>query len=330
LSAAKDPIHGLVGDVGGTNARFALAHIEGGKVRVEDPISYKAADYPTGDEAVEAYVAQLDPALRPRFAVVAAAGPIDDGAVTFTNNTAWKFSENGLAKAGGFARARLINDFTAQALAIDHLTDGDVRRVGPAGSPPARGTAAILGPGTGFGVAARVDDGETRATLTSEGGHMGLAAEDALEIEVLRRLTLAHGRVSVERVVSGPGLLNLYRTLADIKGEPATIQAPDQITKAALAGEPLAELALQRFCAFLGAVAGNFALAYGARKGVYISGGIAPDIFDFLANSDFRARFEAKGRMSDYVKAIPTFVVTQPHAALIGAASLLPTLEAAA
>ena len=325
------PAHGLVGDVGGTNARFALAHVEAGGVRVEDPVGFKAADYPTGDAALRAYLDQLPAGLeRPRFAVVAAAGPITDGAVTFTNNTAWTFSEAGLARAGGFDGVRLINDFTAQALAIEHLRAADLHRIGPAGAPPKRGTTAILGPGTGFGVAARIDDGAHRATLTSEGGHMGLSADDALEIEVIRRLAALHGRVSVERVLSGPGLLQLYHVLAAIRGEAAPIATPDRVTEAALAGEPLAALALERFCGFLGAVAGNFALAYGARKGVYISGGIAPDILDFLAASDFRARFESKGRMSDYVKAIPTLVVIQPHAALVGAASLLPALEAKA
>jgi glucokinase len=322
-------VHGLVGDVGGTNARFALAQVDAHGVRVEDPVAFKAADYPSGDAALRAYLDQLPKgAEAPRFAVLAAAGPITNGAVTFTNNTAWSFSEAGLAKAGGFSGVRLINDFTAQALAIDHFTPADLHRIGPAGSPPDRGATAILGPGTGFGVAARVDDGEHRATLTSEGGHMGLAGEDALEIEILRRMTEAHGRVSVERVVSGPGLLSLYQTLAGIRGEAAPITAPNKITEAALAGEPLAALALTRFCAFLGAVAGNFALAYGARKGVYVAGGIAPEILDFLGSSPFRERFESKGRMSDYVKAIPTFVVIQPHAALIGAASLLPALEA--
>ena len=324
-------VHGLVGDVGGTNARFALARIDQGDIRVEDPIVFRAADYPSGDAALVAYLDQLPADVsRPRFAVVAAAGPIESGAVTFTNHTAWTFSEAGLASAGGFAGVGLINDFTAQAMAIDHLRESDLRRLGPAGSPPARGTTAILGPGTGFGVAARVDDGTHIATLTSEGGHMALSADDALEVEVIRRLALTYGRVSVERVLSGPGLRNLYRALADIHGEDAPITVPDQITRAALAGEPLATLALTRFCAFLGASAGNFALAYGARKGVYIAGGIAPEILDFLANSPFRDRFESKGRMSDYVKAIPTLVVTQPHAALIGAASLLPALEARA
>ena len=318
------PPLGLVGDVGGTNARFALARRDsGGRMLIDQPVAYRAADYASGDDAVLAYLSRLDLKAPPAFAVIAAAGPIEDGAVTFTNNTAWRFSEAGLAKAGGFSRARLINDFTAQVLAIDHFQDQDLRRIGPAGPQPGRATAVILGPGTGFGVGARVDDGEARAILTAEGGHSGFAPGDETEVEIVRRLMARYGRVSVERILSGPGLLNLYQVLADLRGEHPTCTAPDQITRQALAGEPLCRAAVERFCAMLGSVAGDFALAYGAKGGVYISGGIAPDIIDLLAASDFRRRFEAKGRMSDYVIAISTWVVLEPFAALVGAASLL-------
>ena len=127
--------------------------------------------------------------------------------------------------------------------------------------------------------------------------------------------------------MSGPGLLNLYQTLAEMRGEPTVCTEPDQVTHQALAGEPLCRLALERFCAILGSVAGDFALAYGAVAGVYVSGGIAPAVIEVLAASDFRRRFEAKGRMSDYLKTISTFVVIQPHAALIGAASRLHDLS---
>ena len=324
--AISSPLLGLVGDVGGTNARFALARRQGGRLAVERAAAFRAADFPTGDEALRAYLSQLKLEAPPAFAVVAAAGPIEDGEVVFTNNTAWRFSEAGLAKAGGFERARLINDFTAQALAIDHLQDTDLRRIGPPTERPRGGTAAILGPGTGFGAGARVDDGRSRAILTAEGGHCGFSPGDDVEIEIVRRLMDRFGRVSVERILSGPGLVNLYQVLADMGGEPATRTAPDQITQGALAGEPLCRLALDRFCAILGSVAGDFALAYGATAGVYISGGIAPGVVDMLAASDFRRRFEAKGRMSDYLKPIATLVVMQPHTALIGAASLLDEL----
>jgi len=334
MPASKDmpgaaPLLGLVGDVGGTNARFALARSQDGQLVVDQPIAYRAADFPTGDAALAAYLGQLELAPPPAFAVVAAAGPVDDGQVVFTNNTAWRFSEAGLAQAGGFDRVRLINDFTAQTLAIDHLQDTDLRRIGPALDRPRLGTAAILGPGTGFGAGARVDDGQARAILTAEGGHCGFSPGDATEIEIVRRLMDRFGRVSVERILSGPGLLNLYQILADMRGEAGAFTEPDQITQAALAGEPLCRLALERFCAILGSAAGDFALAYGAKAGVYISGGIAPAVIDVLAASDFRRRFEAKGRMSDYMKPIPTFVVMQPHTALIGAASLLGELARA-
>jgi glucokinase len=202
--------------------------------------------------------------------------------------------------------------------------------VGPEVDAPVRGTAAILGPGTGFGAAALVDDEHGRAILTGEGGHAGFAPEDEVEIEILRRLTKRFGLVSIERVLSGPGLLNLYQALAEMAGEPASLTAPDQVTKAALAGEGLPRAALSRFCAILGAVAGDFALSIGAKRGVYISGGIAPDILEFLKASDFRQRFEAKDRMHAYLAAIPTHVVTQPHVALIGAAALLADLAAPA
>ena len=313
---------GLVGDVGGTHARFAIAETDGKKTRIVHAAVLLAADYPTGEAALEAYLSKLKDA-RPSQAVIAAAGPIDKGVVSFTNNDGWGFSEKRVAKTCGFSRVTLINDFTAQALAIDRLSSRDTRLIGPNVRGRPHATAAIVGPGTGFGAAALVDDGRTRAVLTGEGGHSAFAPEDDIEIEILRRLTARFGEVSVERVVSGPGLFNLYQALADMAGETPSLTAPDQVTHAGLAGAGLARDALHRFCAILGSVAGNLALAMGAQGGVYISGGIAPDIFDFLAASDFRRRFETKDRMSDYLRAIPTRVVTQPHAALIGAAALL-------
>ena len=319
---------GLVGDVGGTNARFALAVRQAGRLAISQPASFRATDYPSGDAALKAYLDRLDSPTRPGFAVVAAAGPIENRAVTFTNNTAWRFSETGLEQAGGFRRARLINDFEAQALSIDHLSDADVRHIGGPTERAKTGTAAIFGPGTGFGAGARVMDERGRAILTSEAGHSGFAPGDETEIEIIRRLMTPFGRVSVERLLSGPGLLHLYQTLAAMRDEPAPHAEPDQVTRAALSGEPLSRLVLDRFCAILGSVAGDLALVYGAKGGVYISGGIAPIVINVLETSDFRRRFEAKGRMSDYLRAISTFVVTQPHAALIGAASLLDDLAA--
>ena len=317
---------GLVGDVGGTHARFAIAETHGRRTRIRHAAVLAAADYPTGEAALEAYLKGLK-GKRPHLAVVAAAGPILNGKVSFTNNDGWGFSEKRVAKKCGFSDVRLINDFTAQALAIDRLAARDTRLIGPDLKGRSQATAVIMGPGTGFGAAALVRDGRGRAVATGEGGHAAFAPEDEVEIEILRRLTKRFGEVSIERVLSGPGLFNLYQALAEMAGKPAPLTAPDQVTHAGLAGEGLAREALARFCAILGSVAGNLALAMGAQGGVYISGGIAPDIFDFLKASDFRRRFEAKDRMADYLRAIPTRVVVQPYAALIGAAALLGDLK---
>jgi glucokinase len=325
VSSDQSPI-GLVGDVGGTNARFALARRHRGRFAVEHAASFHAASYPTGDDALRAYLAGPAAGVAPRFAVIAAAGPIENGQVLFTNNTAWSFSESGLAKAGGFQRLRLINDFTAQALSIEHLQDGDVRAIGEPTDRTITGNAAILGPGTGFGAGVRVLDGRGRAILTGEAGHCGISPGDETEVEIVRLLMARFGRVSVERILSGPGLVNLHQALAQLRGETAAAIQPDEITRGALAGDPLCRVTVDRFCAILGSVAGDFALAYGAKAGVYVSGGIAPVIIDLIPASAFRSRFEAKGRMSGYLTDIPTFVVLQSHSALIGAASLLDAM----
>jgi len=327
MTDAEPKIVGLVGDVGGTNARFAIAEVGGGKIRLRDAKVLAAADYETSEAALAAYLKGLRAVgPRPDYAVVAAAGPVNRGTVVFTNNRRWKVSESELIKAGGLKGARVINDFTAQALALDHLKPSSLKRIGPKGAVAKTGSAVIIGPGTGFGAAARVFDGTSWATVTGEGGHSGWAAAEPVEIEILKWITSKYGRSSVERVLSGPGLLNLYQALCEIEGRPAPLAEPAAVTRAALAGDALARTALDRFCAILGAVAGDFALCFGAVRGVYISGGIAPDIFDVLAASDFRKRFEDKGRMSDYLKPIPTHVVVEPHAALIGSASVLKDL----
>ncbi|HEX4196183.1 MAG TPA: glucokinase [Caulobacteraceae bacterium] len=320
-----DGASGLVGDVGGTNARFAIAETDGEATRITHAAVLQASDYPSGEAALAAYLDMLE-GQRPRLAVIAAAGPVIKGCVDFTNNGGWGFSEKRVCKACGFVEVKLINDFTAQALALDRLAPRDSRPIGRRVRGRAGATAAIMGPGTGFGSAALVRDGRRQAVMTGEGGHWSFAPEDEVEIEILRRLMVRFGEVSVERVLSGPGLLNLYQAMGAMTGQSTDLTAPADITREALAGEGLAREALSRFCAILGSIAGNFALAVGAEAGVYICGGIAPDIFDFLEASDFRRRFETKDRMSDYLAAIPTRVVTQPHAALIGAAALLGEL----
>jgi len=309
---------GLVGDIGGTNARFALVELDAPGRPVTRVVSRPAADHPTASEAIAAYLTGQGGA-RPVAAVIAVAGPVTDGFIDLTNSS-WTLSEAGLVEAG-LGRARLINDYAALALAIGRLGEADLRRIGPEGSPDPQGTLAILGPGTGFGVSALARDGRGgEAALATEGGHVGLAPGDATELEILRDLTERYGRVSVERVLSGPGLEDLHRCL---HGE--ELDAP-AITRSALAGDTEALATVDRFCALLGSVAGDFALAYGATGGVYVAGGIAPRILAVLERSPFRERFEAKGRFRDYMAAIPTHVVVHSHPALLGAARALEEL----
>jgi glucokinase len=184
-----------------------------------------------------------------------------------------------------------------------------------------------LGAGTGFGVAALARSDRGDIALATEGGHGGFAPSDEVELQVLRRMMGKYGRVSIERLLSGQGLYDLYCALADLKGQAPALPDEVAVTKEGLVGDPLAAEALDRFGGILGAVAGDLALTFGARGGVYVSGGIAPRIAERLAAGSFRARFEDKGRLSDYVATIPTYLVLHPYPAIVGAARQLEQME---
>jgi len=313
----------LVGDVGGTNARFALAELGATPPRIRDIRILHSHDYPHAIGAVRAYLATTTE--RPAAAVIAVAGPVTAGAVRFTN-LHWSLSEKELL-AQGFATARLINDFLALALAIPLLAAEDIRKVGPKIEGEKAKPIAAIGPGTGFGAALLLP---TRSGLpvavATEGGHASLAPNGDVEIEILKFLWREFGHVSLERVLSGPGLINLHRALAAIEGRaPENVAAPE-ITSGALAGEEPYLSTVKRFAAMLGAAAGNFALTFGAQGGVYVAGGIAPGILRLLEQSDFRARFEDKGRFRAYLAAIPTSVVIHTDMAFLGAASVAQSL----
>lgn len=315
---------GLVGDVGGTNARFALVDQER---KVRYPKTYPAKDFATLDDAVCAYMKDTAGRKRPTRAAIAVAGPVVDGEIEFTNLD-WQVSESDLVANCDFEAVKLLNDFAAQALAAPRLDAESLHRLGPSVKGQSDGAIAVLGPGTGFGVAALARGGGRDTPLPSEGGHAGFAPFDEVEDQILDRLREQHGRrVSIERVLSGPGLLSIYRALGDIEGLPAAAGEPSAVVEASEKGDRLAGLAIDRFCAILGGVAGDLALTFGARGGVYVAGGIAPRLIERLEKSDFRARFEAKGRLADYVRDIPTQVITHPYTALLGAARALAELE---
>lgn len=319
----KPQYEGLVGDVGGTNARFALIDSQG---HVRHPRSFPARDYASLADVIAEYLEQTAGRKRPPRAVIAVAGPVLDGEIEFTNLD-WHISEGDLLAHFEFEAVRLINDFAAQALACPQLEPDDLRVLGPELRGGADCPMVVMGAGTGFGVAglARGDRGDVM--IATEGGHASFAPYDDVEVEVWRRLKARHGRVSIERLLSGPGLFDLYRALADIDGANAELPDEKGVIEACNAGDLRAVDAVDRFCAIFGSVAGDLALSFGARGGVFISGGMAPRIAERLASGDFRRRFEDKGRLSAYLAQIPTSLVLHPYPAIVGAARELAQME---
>jgi glucokinase len=313
------PEVGLIGDIGATNARFALVQADGS---MTSPRVYALNDYPSISHAIDAYLAEESPPVRPEQAVLAVAPPITGDQVTLTNHT-WTFSIEALRRHVGLRRLRVINDFAANALAIPHLGESDRVQIG-AGSPVSDAPIALIGPGTGLGVSALVPTQSGAVPIPGEGGHVTMAPANAQESAVLDLMRKRYDHVSAERVLSGPGLVNLYTTLCELSAVPAASFMPAQITNPRIWDEdPRTLEATAMFCAMLGTVAGNLALTFGARGGIYIAGGIVPRLGAYFAQSEFRARFEAKGRLRGYLAAIPTYVIAQPLPALLGATALL-------
>ena len=253
---------------------------------------------------------------------IAVASPIAGDRITLTNRD-WSFSASRLKRSLGLDRLEIVNDFAAIALCIPSLTSRDVLRIGP-GKKAAGAPVAILGPGTGLGVSLLVPAGKGWLPVATEGGHVSLPAADETDAAIIETLRRRFGHVSAERVLSGPGLADLYTVLAALEGRSVEERAPPEVMDAALNGsDPLAIAAVERFCAFLGTVAGDIALTAGARGGVYIAGGIVPRLGNALKRTPFRARFEAKGRFKTYLRDVPTYVITREQPAFGGLKNLL-------
>ena len=314
---------GLVGDVGGTNARLALVD-EAGHIR--HPKTYPAADFGSLGEVIAQYLEATVGRRHPPRAVLAVAGPVVDGEIEFTN-LAWRISEGELVGTFAFEAAQLINDFAAQAMACPVLDPDDLKPIGPVIRGAEGAPIVVLGAGTGFGVAGLARSGRGDVPIATEGGHAAFAPGDELEAQVLERLRRTHGRVSIERVLSGRGMFELYKALGDIRGAPTGLADEKAVFAAGQAGDLLCAETLDRFCGILGSVAGDLALTFGARAGIYVSGGIAPRMVDRLNAGEFRRRFEDKGRLSDYTRDIPTSLIVHPYAALVGSARALKQLE---
>ena len=319
MTPAKAPTTWLVGDIGGTNARFGLVSPDGELLHSR---VLADADYPGIAEAIDAYLAERDGLPRPRRGAIAIASPVAGDEVRMTNHP-WAFSMSGLKSRLRFQRLEVINDFTAQALALPHLKDGDKVKIGAGDTLPGY-PIGVLGPGSGLGVSGLIPAGKHWVPLTGEGGHATMPPITDRESAALGAMRRHLDHVSGERVLSGPGLVNLYNALAEVDGVPARQYTAAQITDADTGrSDPLCAEATDMFCAMLGTVAGNLALTLGARGGVYIGGGIVPRLGERFAASAFRQRFEAKGRFREYLSAIPTYVVTHRLPAFLGCAAAL-------
>jgi glucokinase len=318
-AAATSATTWLVGDIGATHARFGLVSPDGTLLHSR---TFADEDYPAIDDAIAAFLAERGALLMPRQGAIAIASPITGDRVAMTNHP-WSFSVLALRSRFGFDRLEVINDFTALALALPRLTPRDRLMVG-GGAAVTGAPIGVLGPGSGLGVSGLVPSGSSWVALTGEGGHATMAPATDRESAVLDRMRRHFDHVSAERALSGPGLVNLYNTLAELDGVPAQGFTAAQITDLAIrAADPLCVETTRMFCAMLGTMAGNLALTLGARGGVYIGGGIVPRLGQTFAQSPFRQSFEAKGRFQGYLAAIPTFVVTHPLPAFLGCAALL-------
>lgn len=311
----------FVGDIGGTNARFAVATLDDdGAVRLGDAQTFAAGAFASFQDLIgAAYDAVGAPGLD--HAAVACAGPVVEGRVHFTNLN-WSAAEAPLSQALSVPDARLLNDLAAVAWAAPRLGGDDLVTIKPGAAQVEGGPVAVMGVGTGANAAAitRTLDGRP-AVMVGEAGHVSFAPTTEAEVEIWRALTKRFGRVSVERLASGPGMLNLYEALAEIQRQPAPCKTPPEVAARARDGDPLASAALDQFVQILGGLAGDLALTFGATGGLYIAGGVAPGLKDALSGPRFAERFHAKGRFETYMAAIPVKVIVHPFAALIGAAA---------
>lgn len=309
----------VTADIGGTHARFAIADMRNGLPVIGAAVKLRTADFTDLTGAWKAFAAAAGRPLPPA-AGIALASPIGGEKLKLTNSK-WVIRPASLPDELGVETLTLVNDFGAVAHAVAGLADNWFLPIGdPPGPLPDDGVTSIVGPGTGLGVAMLLRRAGEAQVIETEGGHMDFAPVDAIESHILDRLRVLHGRISVERIVSGPGLAVLHESLAALEGRPVRRMADAALWAAALGeGDPSARRALDRFCLSLGSVAGDLALAQGANA-VVIAGGIGPRIAAYLPRSGFGARFAAKGRFQARMEAMPIRLLTYPQPGLFGAA----------
>lgn len=315
----------VVADIGGTNARFALVTEEriNGQPKLQNVKILPGGDFPNFTDALSTYIESLD-SIKPSAACIAIASPIEGDAINMTH-LPWSFSIKTVQKQFGFEMFEVMNDFNAVAIGTSVALPEDLELIKKGESFPFE-NRAIIGPGTGLGVSALTYCQQNKKWLpiSGLGGHVNLPPVSPFEIEVIKSAMGNMEHVSAEMLISGSGLINLYRAVCKVEGAIATKMTPAELTQSALVGaDRMCMRTLETFCSFLGTVAGNVALTFGAKGGVYIAGGIVPRISEYLKNSEFNNRFSSKGVMSEYVNNIPINLIINPHVGLLGAAEFL-------
>jgi glucokinase len=313
----------LVADVGGTNARLAVATVDTAtnNVAIDAFRALRGADFADLPSLIESYLRDLN-VPRPTQACFAIAGPIQgppQAQVGTLTNVGWKADALALALRFQWQSVRLLNDFGALANSVPYLSADELITVREASA--AQGPISVIGPGTGFGVALLVANNGGWQVITTEGGHRSFAPTTPRELQLYKQLGGDEKHLSAENLLSGAGIATIYQALAVISGSSARALEPDQISRHALDGtDPLCVETMMLFCDILGSVSGDTALIHGATGGVYLGGGIAPKIRPLLLNSRFKERFRDKGAMTAYLDRIPVFMIESQYAALKGAA----------
>ena len=313
-SEAPLPFPILIGDIGGTNARFSI--LVDAYAEPKHFPNVRTADFATIDEAIQQGVLDKT-SVQPRSAILAIAGPIRGDEIPLTNSD-WVVRPKAMISGLGLEEVLIINDFEAQALAIAGLSDEYREQIGPA-RHAITASRAVLGPGTGLGVAGLVHAQHAWIPVPGEGGHIDLGPRTARDLQIWPHLEPIEGRISAEQILCGRGIHYLYNAICIADGVEPTLTDPADITTQALAGaDKIAEETVSLFVTYLGRVAGDIALIFMARGGVYLSGGIPEKILPALKKPEFRAAFEDKAPHSAMLQTVPTYVVTHPLAALAG------------
>jgi len=310
----------LVADIGGTNARFAVHDISSDDIKNITVLSVEK--YPHFLDALKVFIDQIKQkgcwGSLPGAACLAVACPVDGEVIRFSNSH-WSFRKTELSQGLNNIKVDIINDFSAIAYSISSLLSEEWYQLG-GGTPQADKPVAILGPGTGLGMCTMVPVDKGFLILDGEGGHIDFAPTSTQEVAILTELNKRFQRVSIERLLSGAGIINIYQALCKIKSAKEFHNTAQDISTAAINGkDKIAVEALSVFCRVLGSIAGNLAMITGAKGGVYIAGGIVPQIITFIDNSECRSRFEDKGRFESYVKQIPLRILLKDQPGLHGA-----------